>query len=81
MSLNPLSPHQGMSSVTVSTLNIRSGPGLKYSLVQQVVEGSILEVHGKTDGWLYIKSNTGQSGWVKSVFTEQMEPEAGNSYK
>jgi hypothetical protein len=70
-------PASGSVSVTVSTLNVRTGPGLGYSLVSQVEEGSILEVRGKADGWLYVRLTDGQSGWVKSVFTERLEPGSG----
>lgn len=70
-------PSSGSVLVTVSTLNVRTGPGLGYSLVSQVEEGSILEVRGKTDGWLYVRLTDGQSGWVKVVFTERIEPGSG----
>ncbi|MEN8263191.1 MAG: SH3 domain-containing protein, partial [Nitrospirota bacterium] len=53
----PVKPFESASGnvlVTISTLNVRTGPGLDYSLVSQVEEGSILEVRGKTDGWLYV---------------------------
>ena len=70
-------PSSGNVLVTVSTLNVRTGPGLDYSLVSQVEEGSILEVRGKTDGWLYVRLTDGQSGWVKVVFTERIEPGSG----
>ncbi len=75
--ISPLVSASGNVSVTVSTLNIRSGPGLNFSLVHQVEEGSILEVLGKTDGWLYVESINGHTGWVKSVFTEQLGPGSG----
>ena len=70
-------PSSGSVLVTVSTLNVRTGPGLDYSLVSQVEEGSILEVRGKADGWLYVRLTDGQSGWVKVVFTERIEPGSG----
>ncbi len=76
----PVKPFESASGnvlVTISTLNVRTGPGLDYSLVSQVEEGSILEVRGKTDGWLYVQLTDGQSGWVKSVFTERLEPGSG----
>ena len=75
--VKPFISASGNVLVTVSTLNVRTGPGLDYSLVSQVEEGSILEVRGKTDGWLYVQLTDGQSGWVKSVFTERLEPGNG----
>ncbi len=75
--VKPLESASGNVLVTISTLNVRTGPGLDYSLVSQVAEGSILEVRGKTDGWLYVRMTDGQSGWVKSVFTERLGPGSG----
>ncbi len=72
--IRPVESLSGKALVTVSTLNVRSGPDLDYSLIHQVIEGSILEVRGKTGGWLYIELPNGQSGWVKSVFTEPLKP-------
>ncbi len=74
---SPVEAYSGKVLVTVSTLNVRSGPDLDYSLVHQVIEGSILNVSGKTDGWLYVELANGQSGWVKSVFTEPLGPGSG----
>lgn len=73
----PFESASGNVLAAVSTLNVRTGPGLDYSLVSQVSEGSILEVRGKTDGWLYVQLTNGQSGWVKTVFTERLEPGSG----
>ncbi len=74
---SPVEAYSGRVLVTVSTLNVRSGPDLDYSLVYQVIEGSILNVSGKTNGWLYVELSNGQSGWVKSVFTEPLKPGSG----
>jgi hypothetical protein len=75
--IRPVESATGNVLVTVSTLNVRTGPDLGYSFVSQVKEGSILELHGKTDGWSYVKLPDGRFGWVTSVFTEPMEPGSG----
>jgi len=67
----------GYVMVTVSTLNVHTGPDLGYSLMGQVKEGTVLELHGVTDDWSYVKLPDGRLGWVTSVFTEPMEPSRG----
>jgi uncharacterized protein YgiM (DUF1202 family) len=67
----------GYVTVTVSTLNVHTGPDLGYSLMGQVQEGTVLELHGVTDDWSYVKLPDGRSGWVTSVFTEPLEPARG----
>ena len=75
--VRPIESATGNVLVTVSTLNVRTGPDLSYSLVSQIKEGSILELRGKTDGWLYVKLPDGQFGWAKSVFMERLKPGSG----
>jgi hypothetical protein len=75
--VRPFESATGNVLVTVSTLNVRTGPNLGYSLVGQVKEGRILELHGKTDDWSYVKLPDGRFGWVTSVFTEPLEPGSG----
>jgi hypothetical protein len=75
--VRPVESARGNVLVTVSTLNVRTGPDLGYSLVSQVKEGSILELHGKTNDWSYVRLRDGRFGWVTSVFTEQVKPGNG----
>jgi hypothetical protein len=75
--VRPVASATGNVLVTVSTLNVRTGPDLGYSFVSQVKEGSILELHGTTDDWSYIKLPDGRFGWITSVFTEPLEPGSG----
>jgi len=67
----------GYVMVTVSTLNVHTGPDLGYSLMGQVKEGTVLELHGVTDDWSYVELPDGRLGWVTSVFTEPLEPARG----
>lgn len=66
----------GKVSVTASVLNVRTGPGLSHPVVYQIHEGYILEVHGKADGWLFVKLPNGEFGWVMTEFTIRLEPPA-----
>jgi len=67
----------GNVSVITAVLNVRSGPGLRYPLIYQIHEGYILEVHGKTTGWLYVQLPNGEFGWVMNTYTTQLDPGRG----
>jgi hypothetical protein len=67
----------GKVVVDAPVLNVRSGPSLDDERIYQFEEGSILEVNGKSDGWLYVQLPNGGYGWVKSVFTKPLEPGTG----
>jgi len=67
----------GEVSVIAPVLNVRSGPSMNDPKIYQIHEGYILEIHGKSDGWLYVQLPNGEYGWVKSVFTKPLEPASG----
>ncbi len=56
-------------SVIAQLLNVRSGPGMEHAVVQQVSKGVLLEVHGTSPGWFYVKTPSGRYGWVMTQFT------------
>jgi Ni/Co efflux regulator RcnB len=70
-------PESAAGEVTVTTeiLNVRSGPGLKHPIIHQIHEGYILEVQGKTVGWLYVQLPNGEYGWVMNIYTTLLEPD------
>jgi hypothetical protein len=55
--------------VVVGPLNVRSGSGLEYSIVEQVKVGQILEVQSSTSGWVHVKLPNNFYGWVKREYT------------
>jgi hypothetical protein len=67
---------RGEVFVTSYSLNIRSGPGLDFPVIDQVYRDDSLEIHGKTDGWLYVKLPNGQFGWVMKTYTFEKYPPA-----
>jgi len=75
--VQPSQTATGEVSVTAPVLNVRSGPSLNDSKIYQIQEGYILEVHGKTHGWLYVQLPNGEFGWVMSEFTRPVEPASG----
>lgn len=61
---------------TDSTLNVRSGPGKDYDVIEQVKNDTILSISGKTDnGWYQVELN-GRTGYVSGDYVEAEELEA-----
>jgi uncharacterized protein YgiM (DUF1202 family) len=75
--IQPSRPATGEVIVDAPVLNVRSGPSLSNPKIYQVDEGYILEIHGRSNGWLYVQLPNGEYGWVKSVFTKPVEPASG----
>jgi hypothetical protein len=69
----PVKKASGKVSVNVPLLNVRSGPDLHYPKIYQVERGYILDIVGRSDGWLYVELPNGELGWVMAEFTLQIE--------
>jgi uncharacterized protein YgiM (DUF1202 family) len=63
--------------ITVPSVNVRSGPGLDSGVIGQVVEGQTLDVIGAAPEWLYVKTSSGQYGWVMAQYTVESAEPAG----
>lgn len=72
--VEPPEPASGIVSVEASILNVRSGPGLNYPVIYQIHRGYVLDVHGKTVGWLYVQLPNGEFGWVMNIYTTMLKP-------
>lgn len=59
----------GKVMVATPALNVRQGPGLKHDVLTFVRQGVLLEVSGSAPGWLYVKTPSGQYGWVMQQYT------------
>ena len=55
--------------VTAPKLNVRSGPGKEFDVVDLIRRGEPLEVHGHATGWYYVALPSGEFGWVMSRYT------------
>lgn len=55
--------------VNTQLLNVRTGPGDDFPIIEQVMYGERLQVLGSYDGWYYIRMSTGRKGWVLSSYT------------
>ncbi len=56
-----------LSATIYQTVNVRSGPGATYEIVEQVSEGAVVTVNGREgdeSNWLRVTLSDGQSGWV-----------------
>ena len=58
-----------MVKVQTHKLNVRSGPGLNFPVVQQVIRNQALTIHGYAPEWLYIELTDGTFGWVMLKYT------------
>lgn len=57
------------ATVIPPMLNVRSGPGAEHTIILQVPQGTILEIHGTAPEWLFVKLPSGGFGWVMEKFT------------
>jgi len=62
---------------TAKLLNVRIGPGIENDVMGQVEKGTTLDVVGAVPDWLYIKTASGQYGWVMSKYTLDAEAPVG----
>lgn len=63
--------------VNTELLNVRSGPGEDFPVIEQAMYGERLQVLGSYDDWYYIRLANGRKGWVLAYFTypeNQAEP-------
>ncbi|MGA7802302.1 MAG: DUF6515 family protein [Gammaproteobacteria bacterium] len=55
--------------VQAAVLNVRSGPGLDFTVVARAEQGVSLPVFGDAPGWYYVRLPDGMYGWVMAQFT------------
>jgi hypothetical protein len=67
----PAQGASGVATVTSQALNVRSGPGLAYPVLQVVNLGVDLTIQGRTGSWIYVRTPDGATGWVSQEYTTQ----------
>ena len=60
--------------VATAALNVRSGPGIDRLIINQVLEGDVLEIQAKGNDWYYVKLPDETSGWVMKKYTTPLAP-------
>ncbi|MFW2368083.1 MAG: SH3 domain-containing protein [Desulforhopalus sp.] len=60
-----------MVSVVGENVNLRSGPGTKYSVKWKYGSGFPLKVMGEKEGWLKVEDFEGDSGWLYQKLTSK----------
>ncbi len=61
-------------SVMAPSLNVRSGPGPGFPVIDVVGRGTTMVVLGQNGGWLLVQLPSGQTGWVGQQFTAPAAP-------
>lgn len=67
----PAQGASGAATVIAQALNVRSGPGMAYPVLQVVNLGADLTIQGRTGSWVYVKAPNGDMGWVSQEFVTQ----------
>ena len=49
-------------------LNVRSGPGMEFEPFTHLAYGDVVEMIGRSGGWVQIQLPNGETGWVGSSF-------------
>jgi len=55
--------------VNTEILNVRTGPGEDFPVIEQALSGERLQVLGSYEDWYYIRLANGRRGWVLAYFT------------
>ena len=65
-------PAGASAVITTGALNMRSGPGLGYSILGQVYLGQTVSLNGRNSEstWVKATSSNGQQGWLSAGFIE-----------
>lgn len=56
-----------------SRLNIRMGPGTNYEVVTTANYDEILIVLGSENGWIHVRNDAGQEGYVSETYVEILD--------
>ncbi|WP_258360212.1 N-acetylmuramoyl-L-alanine amidase [Moorella sulfitireducens] len=60
----------GKVRLTGSYVNIRSGPGLNYTIIDVFPRDTVLGLLGETAGWYRVQLSDGRQGWVSATYAE-----------
>lgn len=63
--------------ITQGIVNIRSGPGLENVVIDQARQNQTIDVIGAAAEWLYVRTATGQYGWIMTQYTSETDRPVG----
>jgi len=67
----------GQIQVTAPELNMRSGPSLERAVTGSVQKGDVLDVIESAPDWFYVRTPSGQYGWVMDKYTRPAQAPLG----
>jgi uncharacterized protein YraI len=56
-----------LAATATSSVNVRSGPGTGYGIVDRLSPGEYVNINGRTGGWCSV-SKPGPDGWVSCAY-------------
>lgn len=62
-----LSAGAALAAVATSSVNVRTGPGTGYSIVDTLRPGETVAINGQSGGWCRV-SKAGPDGWVSCAY-------------
>jgi uncharacterized protein YraI len=62
-----LSAGAAFAAVATSSVNVRTGPGTSYGVVDVLHPGEYVNINGRSAGWCRV-SKTGPDGWVSCAY-------------
>lgn len=71
--IKPIEVVEKTQYVTVSSLNVRSGPGTSYSKVGYLSKGNAITTYQQSGDWIYMKSGS-VAGYVHTAYISETKP-------
>lgn len=70
--VHPIAPSGAAAVVTTGMLNVRSGPGMGYSVVSYLPYGQSVGILGRdaSSAWIKVQTPAGPMGWLNSEYTQ-----------
>lgn len=68
--LSPVLAQNATATVNTGNLNVRSGPGVSYSILTTIARGTIVTLLGRNNAatWAQVLTPTGINGWVNASY-------------
>lgn len=69
----------GTVIINAAVVNVRTGPGLSYDVMSQVVENQRVQVIDEENEWFKVRISNDEIGWVASWLVDNMEVSAATN--